>query len=114
MSSKADKSGPLYFWLERLSAAVLVPLSIWFVVVVLRHVGADYQSAHAFLAVPVNAALMGLFILIGVQHMVLGVRMILEDYIHGAGSFAVLMLLNRLFGLAVAAASIYAIVKIAL
>lgn len=106
-------SGVKHFWRQRVTAAALVPLSIWFVWAALSLIGADRQSVTAFLHAPLNAILMGLFVILAAVHMMLGLQMVIEDYVHREGNKLVLLLLSQAFGWAVAAASVYALAKIA-
>ncbi len=66
-------SGVKHFWRQRVTAAALIPLSIWFGWAVLGLVGASEAQVLGFLtrsafSVPVNAILMGAFILIALYH----------------------------------------------
>ena len=66
----------------RLTSLALVPLTIGFVLLVLTLVGRSYADVHATLSQPFPALLMLLFIGTGVYHMQLGMRAIIEDYVH--------------------------------
>lgn len=109
----AAHSGTAHFWRQRVTAAALAFLSVWFAWAVLSHIGADRGTAMEFLRMPVNAILMGLFIVVTAIHMTLGVQVVIEDYIHREGSKIALLLLNQFFAWVVAAASLYALAKIA-
>jgi succinate dehydrogenase / fumarate reductase membrane anchor subunit len=91
-----------------------VPLAIWFLISALSLIGADRTEVVAFLAAPVNAVLMALFIIAALMHMALGLQMVIEDYATGEGSKVTFLILNRFFAWVVGAASIYALLKIAL
>ena len=111
--SGAAHAGTAHFWRQRVTAAALALLSIWFAWAVLSHIGADRDSALAFLRMPVNAILMGLFVVVAAIHMALGIQVVIEDYIQREGSKIALLLLNQFFAWVVAAASLYALAKIA-
>lgn len=98
---------------ERVTSIALAPLSIWFVWSAFSLIGADRGTAMAFFAQPANAVLMALFIIASMMHMALGLRVIIEDYVHTEGWKVALLLLNRFAAWAVGAASIYALLKIA-
>lgn len=110
----AAHSGVGHFWRQRVTAAALVPLSLWFVWSALSMIGHDRDSAVAFLKMPVNAVLMGLFLVIVAIHMVLGIRVVIEDYVYKEGQKIALLLLNQLFAWVVAAVALYALIKIAI
>ena len=68
---------------------------------------------RAALAEPLIALAASLFILISLDHMQLGMQIIIEDYVHGEGAKVALIMLNIFFAVAVGAASVFAILKIA-
>ncbi len=76
------RSGVAHWWRQRLSAVALVPLSLWFVWLVLRLPHLDFASAHLIVATPVNALLLILFTALGFWHGHLGLQVIVEDYVH--------------------------------
>lgn len=89
------KSGTEHFWHQRLTAAALLPLTFWFVWMVARYAGAPHADVVAALGSPINAALMLLFVIAGLYHMALGLRVVVEDYITVKGTkFALLFLVN--------------------
>ena len=106
-------SGVMHFWRQRVTAAALVFLGIWFAVSALGLVGAGEASTLAFLSQPLNAILMAVFVIIASYHMALGMQVVIDDYIYAAWQKLILMLLLRAFALAVIAASIYALLRIA-
>jgi succinate dehydrogenase / fumarate reductase membrane anchor subunit len=110
----ASRSGTSHFWRQRITAVALVPLAIWFVWFALTLIGTDRDAALMFLRMPANAVLMGLFIVIAAIHMTLGLQMVIEDYVHSEGQKIALLVLNQFFAWLVAAASLYALVRIAL
>ena len=76
------RSGVGQWWWERLTAAALIPLSLWFVWLVLRLPHLDFASAHVVVATPWNTLLLILFTAIGFWHGQLGLQVIIEDYVH--------------------------------
>jgi succinate dehydrogenase / fumarate reductase, membrane anchor subunit len=107
------KSGTEHFWLQRVTAVANVVLAIAFVAIVIQLVGKDYAAARAIVAKPVNAILLLLFVVSGTIHMRLGMQVIIEDYVHGEGAKVALVMLNTFFAIAMAVASIFAILKLA-
>jgi succinate dehydrogenase / fumarate reductase membrane anchor subunit len=109
----SSHSGVTHFWRQRVTAAALVPLSIWFIVSGLGLVGATETGSLVFLSQPLNAILMAVFVVILLYHMVLGLQVVIDDYIHGSGMKLALLLLMRAFALAVGAACLFALLRIA-
>jgi succinate dehydrogenase / fumarate reductase membrane anchor subunit len=76
------KEGVEHWWWQRLTALALVPLGIWFVVVVISMVGADYATARTWVAQPVNMVLLIAFVAALLHHGQLGLQVVIEDYVH--------------------------------
>jgi len=77
-------------------------------------VGADRDAVVAFLHQPVNAIAMALFVIATLYHGVLGLQVIIEDYVHTEGGKIAVLLLNQLFAWILGAVSLFALLKIAL
>ena len=107
------REGTGHFWHIRLSAIALLPLSLFVVGWVLSLGGAGYAEVRASLGQPLVALAVGLFMVIALIHMRLGMQIIIEDYIHTEGSKLALLILNTFFVAAIGAASVFAILKIA-
>lgn len=99
---------------ERVSSLALVPLSIWGVLAVLHLARLDYDGAVAWLASPLNAVLMTLLAAISFWHMHAGMRVVIEDYIHGALNKTALLLLNLFVCVLAGALAVFSILKVAL
>ena len=110
----AAHAGTHHFWRQRVSAVALIPLSIWFVVAALAMVGAERGAVVAFLHQPVNAIAMALFVIAVLHHSVLGLQVVVEDYVHTEGWKIALLLFNQLLAWILGAVSLFALVKIAL
>ena len=108
------KEGVQHWWVQRTTAAALVPLTVWFVIAVLSMIGADHATFTAWLAAPLPAVLMILFIIAGFHHMRLGVQVVIEDYVHHATAKVVLQVLLVAFTYMLGLASILAVLRIAL
>ena len=62
---------------------------------------------------PFVAILLGLFIVISLDHMRLGMQEIVADYVHGELAKVVLLMVNIFFTVAVGAVCIFALLKLA-
>lgn len=106
-------SGVGHFWRERVTAAALIPLSAWFVVSVMLLIGKTEAEVAAFFQHPWNGLLMGLFIIVSCVHMVLGLQVVIDDYVHHAGQRILFLLLNRAFTWLVGGLALVALARLA-
>ena len=107
------KEGTDHFWRIRLSSIALIPLSLFAVGWVLSLRGAGYDEVRASLGQPLVALIVALFVLVSLDHMRLGMQVIIEDYVHGEGGKLALLMLNTFFTVVVGAIALIAILKIA-
>ena len=75
------KSGTNHWWVQRLTAIGLIPLSIWFIIEILLAVGNDYNEAKEVISQPFTAILLILFIVLTFHHAQLGLQVVVEDYV---------------------------------
>ncbi len=80
--SGAAHAGSHHWKAERVTAIALVPLTVWFVVAVLAHLGASQAEMAQWAGQPLNAALLLALIAMNFHHMHLGLQVVWEDYIH--------------------------------
>ena len=76
------KSGTHHWWLQRVTAVALVPLTIWFVIGLIVHAGAPYEEMRAWIGSPITATLMISLLFAMFYHAQLGLQVVIEDYIH--------------------------------
>ncbi len=79
LGSSQDGFG--HWWLQRVSAVALIPLTLWFVYSVIVLTGAEYNYAIAWLGRPLNASMMLLFVVMAIYHGELGIQVVFEDYV---------------------------------
>ncbi len=108
------RSGVSHYWIQRLTAIALVPLTLWFIAGLQSHIGDDYAMMRAWLAQPLTAIFMLLFVLAGVIHMRLGMQVVFEDYIHNETVKLVHFIANTCFAVGLGVACVFAILKISL
>jgi succinate dehydrogenase / fumarate reductase membrane anchor subunit len=109
----SSHSGTEHFWHERLTAIALVPLTLWFAYAALGLAGASEVTAVGFLTHWWNALLMGAFVIVTLYHIKLGLQVVIDDYVHTAGTKIFLLLVVRFFVIATAAAALFAVARIA-
>ena len=107
------KTGTDHFWVQRVTAVALVPLTLWFVYALLSLAGADYATVTTWLRSPVNAVLMLALIVATFHHMQLGLQVVIEDYIHGEGIKIASLMIMKGGSLLLAVAAAFAVLKVA-
>ena len=75
------KSGVHHWWHQRLTAIALVPLVLSAIYMVFRIAGSDYNQAISLLQNPFYAAILLLLIITGFWHCMLGIQVVIEDYV---------------------------------
>ena len=108
----AAKEGVHHWWVQRLTSLALIPLAVWFVISVIALPSHDYATVHSWVAQSWTALLLVLFIAVTAWHSRLGAQVIIEDYVHG-GTKTLSLILSTFAHTLVAAASIFAVLKVA-
>lgn len=106
------KDGTEHFLSQRISAIALALLGCWFVVEMLLLDSMAYLEVVRFIAEPVNTVLLSLLSVTVAWHSYLGVQVVIEDYVHSHGLKIASLLISRYAHVVLAAAAIYAILKI--
>ena len=106
------KDGVEHWWLQRLTAVALVPLTVWFVASVIAHTGNDYDGFIGWLGTPLTSTFMTLLLIATFYHIALGLQVVIEDYVHSAAKTPLLAAM-RLSCFALAVAGILANLRIA-
>jgi succinate dehydrogenase / fumarate reductase, membrane anchor subunit len=112
LGTGSAKEGVHHWWLQRLTSIALVPLTIWFVVSLLSLPSFEHVTVVSWMAQSWTALLLILFILVATRHSQLGVRVVVEDYVHGGSKTLTLVLITFIHAV-VAAAGIFAVLKVA-
>ena len=108
------KEGVEHWWLQRITAAALVPLSVWFVIAIIRLVGADIETVRDWVSTPIPAILLVLLLIATFWHAALGLQVVIEDYVHTPLTKLGLVIVVRLGCFALAVAGIFAVLSMAL
>lgn len=108
------KGGTHHWWMQKITAVALIPMTVWFVSSIVQMTQADYEVVINWMNSPVNAVLMILFVATGIYHLKLGLQVIIEDYIHSEG-WKTIYQIAVIFGcVALATTALFSILKIAL
>ena len=108
------KAGTEHWWHQRLTAIAGIPLVVFLIAYLLMHRGASRADIVASMHNPFVAILMGLTIANLVWHMRLGLQVVIEDYVHTDHTKYAVLLLNTFFAVVMAAAGLYAILKMSI
>ena len=101
-----------HWWAQRLTAVVLVPLSLWFVYSLAIMHSADYETVILWLNNLDNCLLMLFFIFSLYYHAMLGLQVVIEDYIESDWQRETLLLLVKIITFLAASAAMIAILYI--
>ena len=107
------QSGVHHWWQQRLSSVALVPLAIWFLVSLLALPSLGYETVIAWMGQGWTAILLVLFVVVATWHSQLGVRVVVEDYVHGAGARTLTLVIATFAHVLIAAAGVFAVLKVA-
>lgn len=91
------KTGVHHWWVQRVTAIALIPLTLWVVFSVALRVGEDYASVTAWFREPLTTVMLSLFVFFATYHASLGLQVVIEDYIHHQpAKIAALLVVNFL------------------
>jgi succinate dehydrogenase / fumarate reductase, membrane anchor subunit len=107
------KEGIEHWWLQRITAVALVPLSLWFVIAIIRLVGADSDGVREWVGNPLPAIMLVLLLIATFYHAALGLQVVIEDYIHAELTKLGLVVIVRLGCFALAVAGMFAVLSMA-
>ncbi|MFK7944072.1 MAG: succinate dehydrogenase, hydrophobic membrane anchor protein [Paracoccaceae bacterium] len=106
-------TGTHHWWQHRVSSVALIPLTILAVFPFATGLGSDHAEVLEIYANPWNAIVAALFMAVGFHHLMQGLQVVIEDYIHQKGWRTAALLGNQMFCAAFGFAGIFAVLKIA-
>lgn len=107
------KHGVSHWWLQRVTAVVLIPLCLWFVTAVISvMLSPNVFVVASWFAFPVNAILLVLMLVALFFHAKLGLQVVIEDYVKCPYMKYFLLLKNTFFCFAIAIVCIIAVLKL--
>ena len=108
------KEGAHHWWMQRLTALLLVPLLVWFVGSMTVAATGDYASVVAWVRSPVIAGALLLLVVAMFYHAMLGLQVVIEDYVSSEGLQVGAIVVMRFLMVLLAAISLVAVLKVAL
>jgi len=107
------KGGASHWYAQRVTAVALVLLGLWLVVSLVTMGGVAHGRVVAWLASPVAAAFAVLLVITAAWHAVLGLQVVIEDYVGDKGQrLAALLVVKFTFAVA-AVVGVLAVLRIA-
>lgn len=108
------KDGTHHWWLQRVTSVILLPLAFYFLFRLDGFLPPPNNHASLVVALgkPLTAAALLLGIAAGFYHAMLGMQVIIEDYVHHKGLKTAALLLNILFFAALGILSAVSVVHI--
>lgn len=99
------KSGTTHWWMQRVTAVALVPLSFWLIIFIQQLFHATYTEITEWLISPINFSMLLAWAFAGFYHAALGLQVVIEDYLNPEWLKIVLIWVVKLtfFGAAIAA-----------
>ena len=108
------KEGVHHWWMQRLTAIALIPLTLWFIISIATLNNASYTETVNWLSIPLVSIFMILLVSATLYHALLGVQVVVEDYIHQEGLKFLLLIGLKFIFLVLGVAAIFSLLKIAL
>ncbi len=106
-------SGTHHWWMQRVTAVALIPLTVFAIFPFAGALGQDIADVYLVYTNPFNAIVAILFLATMFYHLKLGLQVVIEDYVPGAGWRMGLLLANSLLCAGLGFAGIFAVLKIA-
>ena len=108
------KDGTRHWWMQRITAIALIPLSVWLVGSLVAIGAADHaQTVHWIRSPAVSIALL-LTIAALFHHAQLGMQVIIEDYVHAEWKKLTALIAVKLLAITIAATAAFNVLKISL
>jgi succinate dehydrogenase / fumarate reductase, membrane anchor subunit len=98
---------------QRISALALLPLTLWFLVSMLRLPDYGFDTLSSWLSVPWRALCMSLLLFCIAWHSQAGVQVVIEDYVHGRVVKPLSLLLSGFAHVVLGGAGVLAVLGIA-
>jgi succinate dehydrogenase / fumarate reductase membrane anchor subunit len=108
------KTGISHWWMQRVTAVALIPLTFWLITFLGLCLNAPYPETVVWLASPLNSVCIVAWILIVFYHAALGLQVVIEDYVSNERWRIASIMSVNLFFLFLALAALIAVFRIIL
>ena len=108
------KGGTHHWWMQRITAIALVPLTVWLVASVVAIGAADHAQTVHWVRNP--AVSIGLLLTVAAlfHHAQLGLQVVIEDYVGAEWKKIAALITVKLLAVALAASAAFCVLKVAL
>lgn len=110
----AAKEGTHHWFIQRISAVAMAPLMLWLLFSLATLAGSDYVVVRGWIASPLNTALLLVLIATLFHHALIGMQVVIEDYVASEGRKLAALIASRFVLIVAAVLGIVAILKISL
>jgi len=107
------RGGSSHWYAQRVTAVALVLLALWFVVSLALLADASYEQVTGWLRTPLNCALALLLVVVAAWHAVLGLQVIVEDYVADKGKRLLVLIAIKFAFVVAAVVGVLAVLRIA-
>ena len=107
------RGGSSHWYAQRVTAVALVLLALWFVVSLASLADASYEQVTGWLRWPLNSALALLLVVVAAWHAVLGLQVVVEDYVADKGTRLLVLIAIKFAFVVAAVVGVLAVLRIA-
>ena len=108
------KTGTAHWWMQRVTAFALIPLSFWLILFIQQLFHASYDEIRQWLISPLNFKLLLAWAFTGFYHAALGLQVVIEDYVNPDWLKIVIVWVIKLTFTGMAIASLVFAIRIAI
>ncbi len=108
----AARSSTHHWWIERMTSLALIPLSVWFLIGLISHLGVSRETAAAWLSQPFTSITFAALMFVTFIHAKMGLQVIIDDYVHTEWRKHALVVFKDTCIYALALATLFAIMKL--
>lgn len=105
------KTGTSHWWMQRVTAVALIPLSFWLIIFLNLSLNAPFDETLTWLETPLNTVCIIAWIIAVFYHASLGLQVVIEDYVAAEGKKIVAVWMVNLSFLMLALAALIAVFR---
>ena len=112
LGAGSAKEGTEHWWQQRVTAIALLILGLWFAIAIANLGSFGHADVAAWVSRPFNAIMLLLLAVTLAWHSLLGIQVVVEDYVHGPALKVFSIVLNKFVHVFLAIAAAFAILKV--